>query len=358
MNKVARFKEALKQEEVDAIIISKPTNRRYLSGFTGSSGVLLLSKSRDYLITDFRYKEQGCKQAKGFEVIQYEESLVKSLQEIIQKLSLKRVGVEKDTVTLDTYQEYVENIKEADFIPVGDYCSGLRQIKTREEIVLLKKAISLADAAFLHIREFVRVGQTEKEVAAELEYYMRKLGAEKNAFDTIAASGVRSSLPHGLASNKVIKKGDFVTLDFGAVYEGYHSDMTRTLIMGQPDAKQSKIYNTVLTAQTEAERKIKPGMTGKEADSIAREIIEEAGYGEHFGHSLGHAVGLDIHEKPFLSPRDDSVLKAGVVVSVEPGIYLPDWGGVRIEDLVLITPQGCEVLTKSPKNINEMIIDK
>lgn len=358
MHKVARFKEAIREEKLDAIIISKPTNCQYLSGFTGGSGVLLIAKNEDYLITDFRYKEQACKQAQGFKVIQFEESLVKSLKEIIHKLSLKKVGLEKDTVTLATYQEYVENISDADFIPVEDYCSKLRQIKSREEIVLLKKAIEIADKAFLHIREYIRVGQTEKEVASQIEYCMRSLGAEKNAFDTIVASGERSSLPHGLASSKVIKQGELVTLDFGAVYEGYHSDMTRTLIMGKPDAKQTKIYNTVLQAQEEAEVKIKSGMKGNEADSIAREIIEQAGYGEYFGHSLGHAVGLDIHERPFLSPREDGILKPGVVVSVEPGIYLPGWGGVRIEDLVVITSRGCEVLTKSPKNINEMIIDK
>ncbi|MBZ4652731.1 MAG: Xaa-Pro dipeptidase [Peptococcaceae bacterium] len=351
MNKLSQLKNTLQAEGLDALLIAKPTNRRYLSGFTGTSGMLLITPEANLLLTDFRYKDQAVQQAPEFQIVIHSFPLVKTLQELVTKYEVKKLGLEKDFITIAVYQELHENLPGVDLVPVKDFCAELRYIKTPEEITYMKKAVEIADKAFLHIMDFIRVGLSEKEIALELEFFMRRLGSEKNAFDIIAASGVRSALPHGIATNKTIAPGELVTLDFGAVYNGYHSDMTRTVVMGEPDARQREIYDLVLRAQEEVYKVIRPGMKAREADAVARDIISKAGYGENFGHGLGHGVGLEIHEGPRLAPSDETILEPGMVVSVEPGIYLSGWGGVRIEDLVVITPDGCDILTKSPKNI-------
>lgn len=346
-------------EGIDALIISKPSNRRYLSGFTGSSAELLITVSGErILITDFRYVEQARLQSPDFKIIQQGMDITQTIKELANTYSLKNIGIEKEYTTLSTYQEYTDKIPEVVFIPVSDPCETIRKVKKPREIELIKKAIEIADKTFLHMKEFIVSGLREKEIAIEIEFFMRRLGSEKNAFDTIVASGVRSSLPHGLPTERVVSQGDFVTMDFGAVFEGYCSDITRTLIIGQPDALQVEIYDLVRKAQETAIRNIRPGMRGIDIDKIARDIISNAGYGENFGHGLGHGVGLDIHEGPRFSIRDDTVLEPGMVVTVEPGVYIPGWGGVRIEDIIVVTLQGCEVLTKAPKHMHDMIIHK
>lgn len=352
-----RFKELYFKDGLDSFLITNPINRRYLSAFTGSSGVLLLTKDNSYLITDFRYIEQAEEQAIGFDVVKHEGDVVDTVNMIIEKDRITSLGLEKDYITLADYEIFDERISGINLVPVSDLCVELRRVKTKDEITQLKKAIEISDKAFLHILDNIRPGQTEKDVSFELELFMKRLGAEKLAFDTIVASGWRSALPHGVASEKVINVGDMVTLDFGAVYKGYHSDMTRTIFMGKPNEQQQQIYNLVLWAQQKTIGCIATGMRACEADEIARNIIGEAGFKENFGHGLGHGVGLEIHEWPRLSPRDGTILEPGMIVSVEPGIYINGWGGVRIEDLILITTNGCEVLTQSPKTINEMIID-
>lgn len=352
-----RGAEPVFPEGLDALIISKPSNRRYLSGFTGSSAELMLTASgQRILITDFRYIEQAQVESADFKIVKQDTDITTTIAELAQTYGLKNIGIEKEYMTLSIFEEYKNKLAGLNCIPVSDPCAKPRRVKNTQEIELIRKAVEIADKTFLHIREFIVPGQSEKEIATEIDFFMRSLGSERNAFETIVASGERSSLPHGAPTDKTVKQGDFITLDYGAVYGGYCSDITRTLIIGRPDAQQEKIYNLVKEAQETAVKNIQPGITGKDADMMARDIIASAGYADNFGHGLGHGVGLDIHEGPRFSTRDDTILEPGMVVTVEPGIYIPGWGGVRIEDIIVITSQGCEVITKAPKSIADMLI--
>ncbi|MGI6588991.1 MAG: M24 family metallopeptidase [Peptococcia bacterium] len=351
MPKLSKVKKWLQDKELDAFLISKPEHCFYLSGFTGTSGCLVVTNSpgKNFLITDFRYKEQAEAQAKGYELVLWEDSFFQTLGELFQQHELKKIGLDQEKITLATYEKLKKDAPKVTFFPLQDPCVELRKIKSVEELKLLKKAIEISDKAFLHILEVIHPGLTEKEVALELEFFMRRLGGTRNAFETIVASENRSALPHGVASTRVIQTGDLVLMDFGTVYQGYHSDLTRTLVLGEPDALQWERYMLILKAQEAVFREIQPGMKACEADALARNLIKEAGYGKNFGHSLGHGVGLEIHEGPSLSPRDETILEPGMVVTVEPGIYISGWGGIRIEDMLVITPGGCERLTKSPQ---------
>jgi Xaa-Pro aminopeptidase len=240
---------------------------------------------------------------------------------------------------------------QADLVPISGLIEKIRLIKTQQEINIIKVACEIADHAFTHILNFIKPGKTELEVSNELEFFMRKQGATQSSFDIIVASGLRSALPHGVATNKVIEKGDFVTLDYGALYNGYISDITRTVAVGEPSGKLVDMYNAVLASQLLALEKVGPGLTGIQADAIARNYLTEKGYGEAFGHSLGHGIGLEVHESPGLSIRSETVLEPGMAVTIEPGVYLPEIGGVRIEDDILITENGNELLTHSSKEL-------
>lgn len=356
MNALHRIKKSFLQTGLDALVIANASNRRYLSGFTGSSGLLLLTKEADILLTDFRYIEQAKVQAADFLIVRYDKSMYEKLGELAESYGLKKIGLEKNDTTLGAYEEYKRNLPAIEFVPMINPCEALRQVKSQQELGLLKKAIEIADKTFLHITGILRAGLKESEIGLEIEFFMRRIGAQKEAFETIVASGERSALPHGVATEKAINMGDLVTLDFGAVYEGYHSDITRTLVVGQPTSRQEEIYRLVLKAQETVIQEIGPGLTASAADAIAREIISEAGFGDNFGHGLGHGVGLDIHEGPRLSSWDETVLEPGMVVTVEPGVYISGWGGVRIEDIVVVTARGCEILTKSPKEFSNMMI--
>ncbi len=351
MPKLTQVKKWLHEKEVDAFLISKPEHCFYLSGFTGTSGCLVITNSleKNFLITDFRYQEQATEQAKGYDLVLWKETLFQTLGELFQQYGLKKVGIDQAEITLATYEKLKKNLVDVALFPLSDPCVALRKIKSIEELKLLKKAIEISDKAFLHILEFIHPGLTEKEIALELEFFMRRLGGTKMAFETIVASKNRAALPHGVASSRVVQTGDLVLMDFGTVYQGYHSDLTRTIVLGEPDALQEERYKLVLKAQEAVLQEIQPGMRACEADALARNIIAEAGYGKNFGHSLGHGVGLEIHESPSLSPRDATILEPGMVLTVEPGIYISGWGGIRIEDMVVITPGGCERLTKSPQ---------
>lgn len=350
--RLARLYKLMADNRLDGIIVTKPENRQYFSGFTGSSGILVLSKHLPKLLTDFRYIEQAKQQAPLYQIVRHGASIFVTLAETINAAGLVRIGFESDFVTWDFYKMLTEHLPARELVPVK--LDTLRMIKDRPELDLLTKAVEIADYAFNQTLKVIKPGITELEIALELEYQMRKLGAEKPAFDTIVASGTRSALPHGRASNKVIETGDFITMDFGAVYEGYHSDMTRTVVAGKASDKQREIYNIVLSAQLAGVQAVKAGKTGKDVDTVARQVIADTGYGEFFGHGLGHGVGLFIHEEPRLSPSGEVILETGMVVSVEPGIYLPDWGGVRIEDLVVVTAAGCTILTTSSKDLIEL----
>ncbi|WP_027340115.1 M24 family metallopeptidase [Halonatronum saccharophilum] len=349
--RIEQLQDVLKEEKLDGILIHNPENRRYLTGFIGTAGSLLVTKGKAILVTDFRYTNQAKYQAPHCEVIEFKDSNLKVINDLIKRESLEILGFEGEFENYNTYLKYKEKLN-IELKSTKNLVKKLRLVKGNEEIDKLKKAIKVTDEAFTNILDHIEVGGVEREVALELEFFMKKNGATDNAFDFIVASGERSALPHGVASDKKIKKGEFLTMDFGCVFDGYNSDMTRTVVVGeQPTEKQKEVYYAVLKAQEEAIKGIKAGMKGSEVDKIARHIIKEAGYGDYFGHGLGHGVGLDIHEGPRLSPKGDVVLEEGMVVTVEPGIYIPEFGGVRIEDIVVVKEGGCEILTQSPKEL-------
>jgi Xaa-Pro aminopeptidase len=348
--KLEKLREKFSENGIDGLLITSSYNRRYVSNFTGTSGVVLITEGKALFITDFRYTEQATAQAVGFEIVEHKGPIHEEVATQVKKLGVKNLGFEKEYMTYSSFENYREKVA-AELIPVSGLVEKLRLIKTPQEIKILKDAADIADAAFKHILDFMKPGVTELEVSNELEFFMRKAGATSSSFDIIVASGGRSALPHGVASDKVIETGDFVTLDFGAYYKGYASDMTRTVSVGEPSDKLKEIYNVVLESQLLAMEKIKPGMTGKEADAISRDYITEKGYGDYFGHSLGHGIGLEVHEGPGLSFRSDVVLEPGMVVTVEPGIYLQGVGGVRIEDDTIITEDSNETIIHSPKDL-------
>lgn len=350
MEKLAKLRSNFSNAGIDGLLITSPYNRRYMANFTGTAGVVLISAERAQFITDFRYVEQAAKQCVGFEIVQHTGSIIDEVAEQVKNLGIQKLGFEAEYLTFSSFQVYEKAIA-AELVPVSGIIEKLRLIKTGAEIKILKEAADIADAAFKHIIEFIRPGKTELEVANELEFFMRKAGATSSSFDTIVASGLRSALPHGVASDKVIEKGDFVTLDYGAYYKGYVSDITRTVAIGEPSAKLKEIYDIVLEAQLRGMNGFKPGMTGKEADALTRDYIAEKGFGEYFGHSTGHGIGLEVHEGPALSVRSDIVLEPGMIVTCEPGIYIPGLGGVRIEDDTMITADHNEALTHSTKEL-------
>ncbi|MFZ7946862.1 MULTISPECIES: M24 family metallopeptidase [Bacillaceae] len=350
MGKIEKLRADFSQHGIDGMLITSPYNRRYISNFTGSAGVVLISADKAQFITDFRYIEQASKQCTGFEIVKFSGSIPEEAARLVKELGIKKLGFEENDVTYSSYKVYEEEV-EAELVPISGVIEKLRLIKTEAEIKILKVAADIADAAFKHILDFIRPGITELEVSNELEFFMRRAGATSSSFNTIVASGIRSALPHGVASDKVIESGDFVTLDYGAYYNGYASDITRTVAVGKPDAKLNEIYNIVLEAQLRGMAGIKPGLTGKEADALTRNYITEKGYGEYFGHSTGHGIGLEIHEGPSLSMKSDLLLQPGMVVTCEPGIYVPGLGGVRIEDDAILTADGNEALTHSTKEL-------
>ncbi|HBV03854.1 MULTISPECIES: M24 family metallopeptidase [Mammaliicoccus] len=347
--KFTNLRKVMEQKGLDAIVVLSPYNRRYLSGFTGTSGSLLITQDTKQLITDFRYIQQANSQAEDFEIINQNGPMINKINELIQHGDYKNVGVEADLITYNEYQAL--NTDEVQLSSIEGVIETIRMIKDDFEIKQIQKAADIVDETYEHILKWVKPGMTENEVNNEMEMFMRSKGATCSSFDTIVASGHRGALPHGVASNKVIEEGDMITLDFGALYEGYVSDITRTFAIGEPKEEMKKIYNIVLESQLAALEQIKPGMTGKEADSIARDIISSYGYGEQFGHSLGHGIGLEVHEGPALSQKSDIVLEENMCVTLEPGIYVEGLGGVRIEDDVLVTKNGLQRFTKSTKDL-------
>ncbi|WP_239254153.1 M24 family metallopeptidase [Listeria ilorinensis] len=351
MTKLANIQKAISEKNLEAVLVTSEYNRRYVSGFTGTSGVALLTPEKAYFITDFRYTEQAAKQAIGYEIVQHTGPIFETVEELLKQNGVRQLAFEADYVTVSAFQG-MESTFSASLEPLKGFFEGMRQIKSADEMKAIRTACEIADQAFDHILGFIKVGITELEVSNELEFFMRKQGATSSSFDTIVASGLRSALPHGVASDKKIEQGDFVTMDYGCYYNGYCSDMTRTISIGEPsNPKLKEIYQITLDAQLKVIDALKPGMSGIEADKIARDHIASFGYGDAFGHSLGHGIGLEIHEGPNLSMKSPQKLVPGNVVTDEPGIYLPGIGGVRIEDDLLITETGNEVLIHSPKEL-------
>ncbi|GAB3791409.1 M24 family metallopeptidase [Virgibacillus kimchii] len=345
-----KVREALDQHGVDGILITSSINRRYVTGFSGTAGAALITEGDARFITDFRYTEQAAEQVKDFQIVEHKQLLEQEIKDQLKEMNVKRLGFEKDHVSYSKYENYYKML-DVDLVPISGVIETLRLIKDKDEVEIMKKAAKIADDAFEHIQSFIKPGVKEIEISNELEFFMRKLGAVSSSFDIIVASGYRSALPHGVASEKEIQSGELVTMDFGALYQGYCSDITRTLAVGEINEELKKIYDTVLEAQRRGVDGLRPGITGKEADALTRDYIKEKGYGDYFGHSTGHGLGMEVHEGPSLSFRSDQKLQPGMVVTVEPGIYVPEVGGCRIEDDVVITETGNERLTFSSKEL-------
>jgi Xaa-Pro aminopeptidase len=353
MSKLQKLRGKLIDQELDAILITSAINRRYISGFTGSAGAVLISSDDARFITDFRYTEQAEKEAQSFQIVEHKGGIEAEINKQLKEMNVSRLGFEKDYITYSQFERY-ENEFDASLVPVSGLIETLRLIKTPEELEIMKKAAKIADDAYHHIQSFIKPGVKEVEVANELEFFMRRQGATSSSFDTIVASGYRSAMPHGVASEKEIQSGELVTLDFGALYQGYCSDITRTLAVGEVSEELRTIYDIVLEANMRGVNSIKPGMTGIEADKTTRDYIEEKGYGENFGHSTGHGLGMEVHEGPRLAKTSEQHLEPGMVVTVEPGIYIPGVGGCRIEDDIVITENGNERLTFSTKEFIQL----
>ncbi|SMB98598.1 Xaa-Pro aminopeptidase [Thermanaeromonas toyohensis ToBE] len=339
-------------------LVSNPTNRLYLSGFTGESGYLLLTPQENWLLTDGRFIEQAREEAPGFEVVDLGKEPLKKLGEVVAQAGLEDLYFEEEDLTFAAYrrlEEAIENWPRKPILkPASKVVERLRAIKEPEEVKNIQQAIEVAEAAWKHIQEYLKPGIREKDIALELEYFMRKKGATAAAFPIIVASGPRSAWPHGKAGDRKLKPGDLVVLDFGAVYQGYCSDLTRTVVIAPATDEQHKIYRTVLTAQEKALEALKSGISGREVDALARSYIEEEGLGSYFNHGLGHGVGLSVHESPTLSWREEAPLPPQAVVTVEPGVYIPGWGGIRIEDMALVEEGGCRLLSKASREFLEL----
>ena len=351
-DRLARLRAALLELKLDGMLVSHGPNRRYMTGFAGSAGYALVSAEEALLLTDFRYAAQAAAQAACFQVAQHAVRPYETLAEHVRRLGIRRLGVEGRHLTLSAASLLQEAIGAGtECVPANDVVEKLRNVKDAGEIRTLERAAAIAEDALAHVLGYIRPGVTERRIAAELEYRMRLLGADAGWSPLIVASGERSALPHGIASDKEIAYGEFVTLDFGAIVDGYMSDVTRTVFVGRPSDRHREVYAAVLEANLAAIGGLGPGMTGKEGDSLGRDVIESRGYGEYFGHGLGHGIGLEIHEHLRLSRESESVLEPGNVLTVEPGIYIPGFGGVRIEDDVLVTETGIRVLTSSSKEL-------
>jgi Xaa-Pro aminopeptidase len=339
-DRIQKLRQALSQREIDGIFISQPENRRYLSGFDGSAGFLLITPQDKILATDFRYTAQAKNQARNYEIFPVTNDIDGWFPRLMAELAIKRLGFEAGHVTFALHRQLCDILNKGKsqlkLIPVDGMVESLRLIKEPEEIELITKAAEITDAAIEYIKDKIQPGMTERQVAWEIEKFMREKSSQTIPFDIIVASGKNSALPHARPSTQAIRTGEPIMIDIGARIEGYCSDLSRTICLGTPDDTFKKLYDTVLGAQLGAKAIIKEGMTGAEADNLARVIIEQAGYGEAFGHGLGHGIGLAPHEPPRLGPNSSDHLFDGMVFTIEPGIYLERWGGVRIEDLVVM----------------------
>lgn len=349
-NRISELREEMNNLNVDAFLVTTPKNVRYLSTFTGSAGLILITPEHNYFITDFRYTDQAQEQAKGFDIIIHKGKMYNEINELLNAEEVQSMGIEANDMNVSTYS-HLSELFEPMLVQTEGVIETIREVKDEDEIEIIREACEITDQAFEHILTFIKPGITEIEVANELDRYLKGKGASGMSFDTIVASGVRSAMPHGVASDKVIEHGDFVTLDFGCYFKGYTSDMTRTIAVGEVDPKLEEIYNIVLEAHNRVIASTKAGMTGKEVDALARDYISEKGYGPNFGHTTGHGIGLDVHEGPAIAGRNEKPLVVNNIITNEPGIYVSGLGGVRIEDDLIVKEDGVESLNRSPKNL-------
>jgi len=352
-NRLQKLRQKLAEKEIDAIFISQPENRYYLSGFDGSSGYLLITLQNTILATDFRYIEQAKRQAPDYEIFQISGDIAGWFPGRVAELNLGTLGFEAGDITFAVYQQLTDTLNRVKsklrLVPIDGLVEYLRAIKEPEEIELITKAVNITDNAFEYIEGMIHIGMSEKELAWEIEKFLREKGSEPIPFDIIVTSGSNSALPHAKPSPRRIHPGEPVVIDIGARVGGYSSNLSRTICLGTPDDTFNKVYDTVLGAQLTAMAAVKDGMTGGEIDNLARMVIKQAGFSEAFGHGLGHGIGLAPHELPRLGPNSSEHLADGMVFTIEPGVYLADWGGVRIEDVVVMESGKIRVISKAKK---------
>lgn len=354
-NRIIKLQKTLSNENLEVLLVTFLPHVRYLSGYSGTNGLILISPHHSIFLTDFRYQEQVKQQVKDSKVVIVQRDLYSGLPDLpILKTTRIKMGFESEHLSCKVYRRLKDLLPDCILVPIEKVVESFTLIKDQNEVEKIQKAAEITDLVFSEILNLIKPGVVELDLAAEIEYRMKGFGSSTPYYETIVASGKRAALPHGVASNKKIQKGDFVTMDFGAVMDGYTADLTRTVVVGKANKKQKDVYNAVLKAQRQAILKVKPRIKACDLDKIARDIIKKAGYGKYFGHGLGHGIGLQIHDNPAINPTNQLLLESGMVITIEPGIYIPNWGGVRIEDDVVITQKGYEVLTTSERNIIEL----
>jgi len=349
--KIEQVRARLADWGVEGLLVTNLDNIHYLSGFTGSMAYIVITEQQALFLTDGRYITQVRTEVEGFELRGYQGKALEGLIENLQELALTRLGFEADSLLYSSYQILRDGLSPGgiELVPLTKAIEALRLKKNGEELSCIKKAISLAATALQEVRSYIRPGIKERDLAVELEYRLRRLGAENIPFETIVVSGPRSALPHGKPSDKVLRPGEMVTIDWGCSYQGYHADITRTFILADGNtgqlSRQREIYQLILTAQSAAIAACRPGVSSRDIDAACRQIISEAGYAPYFSHGTGHGIGRAVHEDPLITWYDGTPVEEGMVFTIEPGVYIPDWGGIRIEDMVLVNSRGCEVLT-------------
>lgn len=353
-----KLRRALKKTGADALLVTNFTNVTYITGFTGDDSYLLVRPDGEVLLSDPRYTTQLGEECPGLDlhIRPPGNNMLGAVAKVVKASKVRRLGIEADSMTVGLRDQVAEKLPKLGIVSTSRLIEELREIKDKGEIARIREAVRQAEKGFGVLRADLRLDKTEKQVANELEYQMRLFGARWRGFASIVGVGPRAALPHAAPSDRQIGESDFVLVDWGADEGLYKSDLTRVLVTGKISARLERVYAVVLKAQTRAIAAIRPGVTGKEIDRIARDVIAKAGFGKNFGHGLGHGVGLDIHEAPRLAANSKSVLRAGMVLTVEPGIYIPGWGGVRLEDDVLVTRDGHEVLTGVPKKLEDVIV--
>lgn len=356
MHCLGKLKEKLIEEKVDGFLVTNEVNVRYVTNFTGSESILLITPDRDYLFTDFRYVEQARLDVPWIRIAEKKVSLIRTICAKLKRLGIKKLYVESLYLTLGRYEEIIKNIKGIHVISTKGIIERYRKRKTQEELGKIRTAIDIAEKAYYGIQKKIKSGVSEKKIADLIEFEIRKYGGGRGAFETICASGPRASQPHARSSAREIQKRDSILIDWGASFQFYNSDLTRIRFMDRISTEFKKIYQIVLDAQRFAIDSVRPGRMAKDVDAAARRYIKEKGFGKCFGHGVGHGIGLEVHECPTINSRSKEILEENMVFTIEPGIYIPGWGGIRIEDMVLVTSGGCDVLSHVPKKLTEIVV--
>ncbi len=349
-DRILEARGCLERHALDALLVTSISTIRYLSGFSGSDGILILTPDAGYFLTDSRYTTQARTEVVHFSVGEYRNKLETVVLRITE-MSCKRLGFEASQLSVAVHTELAGKLSAVELVPLGNDLDEIRSVKDAGELAIMEASAAIASDALLDILPLIRPGAIERELALELEIAMKRRGADEKSFDFIVASGERGALPHGRAGGRAVKSGEFITFDFGAMYRGYNSDETVTLAVGKPSSQLSEIYGIVKEAQKLAIAAVRPGIALRELDRIARSFIDDNGYGSYFGHGLGHGIGLEVHEKPIVSSRSEIMAEEGMVFTVEPGVYVPGLGGVRIEDTVVVEEFGCRLITKVSKEL-------